>query len=63
MPTTSKQAKKAAKTLKRKNPQHYSDMGKKSANSDKHNTFTSKAAQRAAWLRWHRDESLPEHLQ
>lgn len=62
MPTTSKQAKKAARTLKKKDPLHYSNMGKKSAQSDKHNSFTSKAAQRAAWKRWHKDEPLPDHL-
>lgn len=62
MPTTSKQAKKAARTLKRKNPKHYSNMGKKSAESERHNSFDSKAAQRAAWRRWHPNEPMPEHL-
>lgn len=59
---TNKRAKKATKTLLAKDPQYFSKIGKKSAESEKHNTFTSKAARRAAWLRWHPNDPLPDDL-
>lgn len=63
MPTTSKQAKKTAREKLAKDPAFYSRLGKKSAESEKHHSFTSLAARRASWKRWHPDEPLPVELQ
>lgn len=63
MPTTSKQAKLTAKKQKQKDPDYYSNLGKKSAASKKHNTFSSLAARRASFKRWHKGEPLPPELE